>query len=337
MNILVNGMGNIGTTLVHLLSDYAGVFGIQKIYLYKRSTQPWNKAERSYLESLGIILCSSESSDSIVCLDDIIGEIDYIFEAAANGVGLANIEKYKKLPLLKGSCAQGSEKGYGIPFMSGVNDDQIRGKKFVNVVSCNTHGTAALLSTFTGKSLENLESADVVVVRRSEDLGNHTRLVSGNVLARHLDPVIGTHHAIDVVDMYETVGIECRLTSSDITTPSQLTHSVRFNIDLKERLKCSVDELISSNPYVSTTRKFDSNVLFEQGRRYGYQGRLYSHAVIVIDNLLLTEKSIKGWAFVPQEGNSILSTLHAFMLQMKIENAENLIETLQNDLLRGEW
>jgi len=56
-----------------------------------------------------------------------------------------------------------------------------------------------------------------------------------------------------------------------------------------------------------------------------------------MDNLLLTEKSIKGWAFVPQEGNSILSTLHAFMLQMKIENAENLIETLQNDLLRGEW
>jgi glyceraldehyde-3-phosphate dehydrogenase type II len=337
MNILINGMGNIGTTLVHLLLEYAELLGVEKTYLYKRSVCPWNEAERVYLESLGVVLCSSEASGNIVCLDDVIGEVDYIFEAAANGVGLANMARYKALERLKGSCAQGSEKGFGIPFMSGVNDGQIVGEKFVNVVSCNTHGTAAVLSTFTGKFLENLKRADVVVVRRSEDLANHARLVSGNVVARHLSAETGTHHAIDVVDMYDTVGIDCPLTSSDITTPSQLMHSVRFNIELRESLAGSIDELINANPYVAKTRKFDSNVLFEQGRRYGFQGRLYSHAIVVMDNFLETDRSIKGWAFVPQEGNSILSTIHAFMLQMELENRDAVLQTLQTALLRAEW
>lgn len=331
MNILVNGMGNIGTTLVYLLDKYSDLLGIEKTYLYKRTLSPWNEAERAHLESLGVIICTTEN------LDDVIGEVDYIFEATANGVGLANLEKYQQLPRFKGSSAQGSEKGFGIPFMSGVNDEQIRGEKFVNVVSCNTHGTAAILSTFTGKVLQNLKHADVVVVRRSEDIANHARLVSGNVVARHLSAETGTHHAIDVVDMYRTVGIDCPLTSSDITTPSQLLHSVRFNIELNEPLSESIDELIDANPYIAKTRKFDSNVIFEQGRRHGFQGRLYSHAIVVMDNFLQTEISLKGWAFVPQEGNSIISTIHTFMLQMELGNTDEVLAILQRDLLRNEW
>ena len=221
--------------------------------------------------------------------------------------------------------------------MSGVNDEQIKGEKFVNIVSCNTHGTAALLALFTGESLENLKRADVVVVRRSEDLGNHGRLVSGNVVARHLDAATGTHHAVDVVDLFKTIGVACPLTSSDITTPSQFTHSVRFNIELKHPLGASVESLINDSVYVSKTGKFDSNVIFELGRRYGFQGRLYSHAIIVLGNLLHTETSVKGWAFVPQEGNSIISTLHAFMLQMKLPNTSKILKKIQSDLLRNEW
>jgi len=337
MNVLVNGMGNIGTTLIHLIIKYRDLLEIENIYLYKRSLNPWNEAERVHMVSLGVILCSSEKSKNIHHLDGIINEIDYIFEAAANGVGLANLESYQKLAKLKGCSAQGSEKGFGIPFMSGVNDEQVRGEKFVNIVSCNAHGTAAILSTFTGNKLENLKHADVVVVRRSEDLGNHARLVSGNVVARHLRPNTGTHHAIDVVDMYQTVGIDCPLTSSDITTPSQLTHSVRFNIEFKNPLTAEVESYIDANPFIAKTRKFDSNVLFELGRRHGFQGRLFSHAIVVMDNFLVTDTSIKGWAFVPQEGNSIISTLHAYMLQMKLTNTRELLEKIQFDLLRAEW
>ncbi len=337
MNVLVNGMGNIGTTLVHLLVKYQSLLAIDKIYLFKRTLSPWNEAERFHIESLGVTLCSTESSRNVLCLDDVIEEIDYIFEAAENGVGLSNLERYKTLSRLKGSSAQGSEKGFGIPFMSGVNEEQVRGEKFVNVVSCNTHGTASILSTFTGAKLENLKQADVVVVRRSEDLGNHARLVSGNVVARHLSPFTGTHHAIDVVDMYDTIGIDCPLTSSDITTPSQLTHSVRFNIELKAPLEKSIDHYLDANPYIAKTRKFDSNVLFELGRRHGFQGRLFSHAIVVMENFLLTDTSIKGWAFVPQEGNSIISTLHAYMLQIELPKTQKVLKKIQRELLRVEW
>ena len=108
-----------------------------------------------------------------------------------------------------------------------------------------------ILSAFTGKFLEYLMGADVLVVRRSEDLGNHARLVSGNVVARHLSAETGTHHAIDVVDMYETVGVECPLTSSDITTPIQLMHSVRFHIEFKDSLYNTIDDIIDAIFYLS--------------------------------------------------------------------------------------
>lgn len=336
-NVIVNGMGNIGTTLVNILLAYKNELFLDKIYVVKRSIYPWNLTERAFLENKGAIICTTKDTEGLVNVASIIDNVDYIFEATTNGVGLDNLKKYKGLPNLKGSAAQGSEKGFGIPFMSGINDTQILDEKFVNIVSCNTHGSAAILAMFCGNNLENLANADLVVVRRSEDVGNHERLVSANVVARHLNPSAGTHHAIDVVDMFKTKNIDCQLTSSDITTPSQLMHAVRFNITLKEPLNNSVKELIAANPFIASTTKFDSNVIFELGRRYGFNGRIYSHAILISENLLLTDASIKGWAFVPQEGNSILSTIHAFILQMNVHKGAALFERMQSDLIVKEW
>lgn len=337
LNVLVNGMGNIGTTLVNLLVEYRNDLEVNRIYVAKRSIQPWNKVDRELLEELGVIICVHNKALNFPQFSDVIKKVDYIFEATANGVGLSNLSTYKKLPNLKGSSAQGSEKSYGIPFMSGVNNDLLAKEKFVNIVSCNTHGSAAILSTFCGERLENLSKADMVVVRRSEDLGNHQRLVSANVVARHLDDTAGTHHSIDVIDMYETMGVKCNLTSSDITTPSQLMHAVRFNITLKKPLEKSIEACISAKNLISTTAKFDSNVVFELGRRYGFNGRIYSHAIILSGNLLTTESTIKGWAFVPQEGNSILSTIHAFILQMQLNDGDKVFNKIRKGLFRKSW
>jgi len=335
MKVLVNGLGNIGTSLVNLLLHYQKDFGISEIHACKRTITPFHEAELKLLKEKGVKVCSYDHPE-YDRLSDILPEINYLFEATANGVGLSNKEGYQKLKNLIGTSAQGSEKGFGISFMTGINEDKIRGEKFVHVVSCNSHGSAALLRTFCGDQLENLDAADFVVVRRSEDIGNHQRLVSGNVVARHLDPKAGTHHSIDVIDLFRTIGIDCELTASDITTPSQLTHSVRFNIQFKNPIS-DIDELISKSPFVSTTSKFDSNVVFELGRRYGFQGRLYSHAIIVRSNLLVHENSIKGWAFVPQEGNSLISTLHAFLLQTNHPKEKELLQQIQFDLIQKEW
>jgi glyceraldehyde-3-phosphate dehydrogenase/erythrose-4-phosphate dehydrogenase len=337
MNVLVNGIGNIGSTLINLLLHYKVELGIDEVYACKRTITPWNQAELQLLKDKGVKICTSGKSLDFPQLGNILPQIHYIFEATANGIGLESKKRYLKLPNLIGSSAQGSEKGYGISFMTGVNDEVIRSQKFVHIVSCNTHGSAALLRLFAGNELANLERADMVVVRRSEDLGNHERLVSANVLARHLNDTAGTHHSIDVIDMFKTINVQCNLTSSDITTPSQLMHAVRFNIELKKPLEKSVDDLILSQKLLAKTIKFDSNVIFELGRRYGFNGRLYSHAIVVSENLLKTSKSIKGWAFVPQEGNSILSTIHAYLLQTNHANEEAVFNKIADDLCRSEW
>jgi len=338
MNVLVNGIGNIGTTVLNLLVRYKNELGISKIYANKNTPHSWNEVELDVLRDAGIILCTPDKQKRFEQFEKILPSINYIFETGSNGSGMRNKSLYYSIKSLKGCSAQGSEKEFGIPFMSGINDECIPGKKFVHVVSCNTHGTASLLSTFAGNRLENLETADIVVVRRSEDIGNHERLVSANVVARHLDPYIGTHHAIDVCDMFVTVGVKCNLTSSDITTPSQLMHSVRFNITLKNSIsKNEIFSKISDNIYLSQTKKFDSNVIFELGRRYGFNGRIFSHAIVISDNLIISGNTIKGWAFVPQEGNSILSTIHAFLLQMQIENSGSVFTKIKSDLLRSAW
>lgn len=338
MNVLVNGIGNIGTTLLALLAQYRKQLNIDTIYALKNNAMPWHDEDLAYLQKIGIVICTRNSNDRFEPLDTIMDRVGYIFDCTNNGGGLKNKEWYLSLPNLVGASAQGSEKHFGISFMSGANNDVLIGQKFAHIVSCNTHSLASLLTTFTGSNLENHLSSDFVVVRRSEDIGNHQRLVAANVVARHLDDQLGTHHSIDLRDLFETRGLHVEVTSSDVTTPSQMMHAVRFNISFKHRQTAEqLMALIAANPYVSTTTKFDSNVIFERGRRIGFQGRIYSHALIVSNNLLIREDSIKGWAFIPQEGNTLLSTLHAFLLQTNRSEHAEVMEALRGELVMRRW
>ena len=338
MNVLINGIGNIGTTLISVLNLYKNELGIDKIIALKNSPMPWHEDELEYLESQGVIICTRNNDDDYTKLDVVIQSVDYIFDCTNNGGGLKNKQWYKSLPNLKGVSAQGSEKNFGISFMSGINHDAIRNEKFVHIVSCNTHAIASLITSICGEELTNLESSDFVIARRSEDLGNHERLVSANVVARHLDDRVGTHHAIDVIDLFQTIGKNITVTSSDITTPSQLMHAVRFNITLKKALNADqITEIIANNPFLSTTTKFDSNKIFERGRRISPQGRIYSHAIIVENNLMFVGDKIIGWAFIPQEGNTILSTVNAFLLQTQNPKEAEIIKILTRELISESW
>ena len=334
MKVLINGVGNIGTTLACLLFDFKTDLDISEVIVYKNLMQPWKQIDLEILSAKGIKVITSDDEP----YSKVIKTIDYIFETTANRIGLKNKSLYEKCESLIGVCAQGSEKGFGIPFMSGLNDDMLLNQKFVQIVSCNTHGAASLLQTICGKDLANLVDSDFVVVRRSEDLGNHERLVSANVVARHLSQVTGTHHAIDVKDMYNSMNINCNITSSDITTPSQLMHATRFTIQTNTKLDLDTfNQLITKNNFISTSTKFDSNLIFELGRRYGEYGRIYNHVIVLNNNLLFTENGVKGWAFVPQEGNSVISTIHAFLLQTNTPNSVVKMNVIKNTLLKKQW
>lgn len=340
MNILVNGIGNIGKTLLGILCDYKKELKITKIYALKNGKiHEWNKQDIDILIEKGVVVCSKHDAN-YKPLNSIINSVNYIFDCNANTLGLKNKDWYHSLPNLKGCSAQGSEKGFGLPFMSGINNEVIKNKKFVQIVSCNTHALSCLITTLTNNNPSNLIEGDFVVVRRSEDIGNHERLVTANVVSRHLDEQIGTHHAIDVKDLFKTKNINLNIQSSDITTPSQLMHSVRFDLCLKKMIsKQEIDQLIASKQFVSSTSKFDSNVIFEAGRRYSPYGRLFSHAIINNNNILFDfmNNRIKGWAFIPQEGNTIISTIHAFLLQTNLDSTGEIIDNLIKKTIRNAW
>ena len=340
MKVLVNGVGNIGQTLLGVLCDYKLTLKITEIYALKNTEiTEWNKTEIDFLEQKGVIICTKGDSD-FKDLNLIIDKIDYIFDCNANSFGLKNKRWYASLKNLKGCCAQGSEKEFGISFMTGINNKIIKNEKFAHIVSCNTHAISSLITTLTNNNLSNFIEGDFVIVRRSEDIGNSQRLVGANVLSRHLDNNIGTHHAIDVKDLFQTKHTELNIQSSDITTPSQLMHCVRFNLKFEMAPKLDeIEESIRKNISVSSTKKFDSNIIFELGRRYSMYGRLFSHAIINSNNLLFDSKknSIKGWAFIPQEGNTILSTIHAFLIQTDIKDDEKIINKLKLEMIKEKW
>lgn len=331
MKVLVRGIGNIGTTLANLLLRYREMLGVE-VALHKTRVRPFDASALSQLEERGARVYRHEES-----LKDAMDGSGYVFDCRAAGRPFSERALYESRSDLVGASAQGTEEGFGAPFVSGINDEVIRGQKLVQIASCNTHATSTLLRALTGGNVDAARG-DFVVVRRSDDVGAHERLVAATVVARHRDEQHGTHHASDARRLFETVGAEPTITSSDATTPSQLLHTVRFNI--RYRSMPSLDVIhrrLRDDAWLSETDIFDSNRLFELGRRYGLQGRLYEHAIVVSNNLLVGEDSVMGWAFVPQEGNTLLSTLDAFLLQTRTARRDEILKTLRDDLLRAHW
>jgi glyceraldehyde-3-phosphate dehydrogenase/erythrose-4-phosphate dehydrogenase len=321
VRVLVNGTGNIGTTLANLLLAHRSLLGIGEVVVRKvRETRPFEVSDLSELVNRGARLVLSPTEGAAA---DLMASVDYVFDCRKPGAALRDRETYLGLPNLRGASAQGSEGGFGVPFVDGVNAEVVGREKLVQIASCNTHATATLLRVLGGAQLERLEEADLVCVRRSEDLGGRERLVGANVVSRHRDVRHGTHHAADAARVYATLGLAPCVTSSDITTPSQLMHAVRFNVRLlTSRAVADVVADFKAEPRLALTAKFDSNRVFELGRRYGFQGRLYAHAIVVANDLLVTGRNVRGWAFVPQEGNTLLSTITAFLLQTGRPQAE---------------
>lgn len=332
MKVLVNGLGNIGTTIANVLLRYREILGITTVYCHKNFPEPWLEPDLQILQEQGAYVTSSHTPQEHHPSHDIFANINYLFDCRQDVTSLQ--EMLSAYPNIRGACVQGSAKNIQSPFMTNVNPETITGARIVKIVSCNTHGIGALLQSFCGSSLQHLKQADVVVARRSEDIGSHKKLVSGNVVVGHNHPQHGTHHGTDLHALFATKNIPCNITTSDITTPSQFMHSLRFSITLQHEY---THDDFTPTPLTAVTKKFDSNALFELGRRYGFQGRIFSHVLIVEPSLLIDGKTLKGWAFVPQEGNTVLSSIHAFLLQIQPQSAQRIMKTLQADLLRQEW
>jgi glyceraldehyde-3-phosphate dehydrogenase (NAD(P)) len=336
MKVLVNGVGNIGTTLLQVLCTHRELLGLSAIYAHKATVRPWDVPQLERLKNLGVIIVGSEFPGQ-ARLSDVADQIDYVFDAGQSGLGASRREAYDGFRSLVGACAQGTESTFGTPYVVGLGLD-VSTATYVHIPSCNTHSVLAALRTLADGDFDDILAADFVVARRCEDVGNHERLVAGNVLARHLDPVLGTHHAIDADAVLAVLGKQVPIQSSDITTPSQFLHATRFSVQLASApTEDQVRDRISRAPYVASTQIFDSNKVFEIGRRFGLGGRLYNQAIFADGNLLVKGNTVSGWAMVPQEGNTILSTLAACLQQThSADDARTALDELAESLLLGE-
>ena len=228
MNIAILWVWNIWTTIIKILLKYKKQLWINNIFAIKHKKNERNKYEQLLLKELWIKFIFSKDIEWMLLSKNIW----YVFDCVWNKTALDRKLLYKKLNIK--SCSQGSETWFWIPYMLWINDDIIKTKQFIEVVSCNTHGWLSLLKTFWWDNFSNIISADFVTVRRSDDLSNNTKVVWSNIVSRHLDSKYWTHHWVDIKRVLETLNIEIPLMTSDITTPSQLLHMKRFSITFKK-------------------------------------------------------------------------------------------------------
>jgi len=347
-NVLVVGTGTIGEPLIGLLSRLKREFHIDEVIFHKRTPLVTCVPKVNNLVKAGAKL--SVNDDSIESFEALGHKPDYTFDEAISRAGVVidctpagNINKkiaYKKYKN-KFFIAQGSEKGFGTPYALGINDEVLSTKEsnYIQIVSCNTHAISRILTSVTDRLVPRLIYGDFVCLRRSNDVSQDTGFSPSVTCGKHDDSIFGTHHARDVNDLF---GFKFNLPifSSAVKTNTQYMHTIRFSLTLDEEI--SREDVVSrfaKDKYVSITKKKSANKVFSFGRDHGFYGRIFTQTVICEPSLLVRNypdaTRVSGFAFTPQDGNSLMSSVAAAMYGLHGSSYSKYLESL-NELLINE-
>ncbi len=349
--MLVVGTGTIGEPLIGLLSDFRDELGI-RVFFHKRTPLLDEKAKVDSLVKRGAGLVvdhdkqesfkkightPATTSGLAFDLADVVIDCtpagnankEKIYEALDNQDYCATKDKKRTF------IAQGSEKGFGLPYAFGINDAALVRNKdnYVQVVSCNTHNICSLVKTLSGGYVEkNFVNGDFTCIRRANDISQNGSFIASPQVGGHGDNMFGTHHAKDAHDLFKTLNSTPRLFSSALKINSQYMHLIRFSIALRAyATEGDILNLLKENKHIAITHKTLTNKVFSFGRDHGYYGRIFNHTVVAQDSLNVSRNHgntvITGFCFTPQDGNSLLSsvaaTLHgihgeAYLSKMKV-------------------
>jgi len=334
--VLVIGTGTIGEPLIGMLARGKGDFGIDKLLFYKRSPLRGEVAKVRSLCARGASLVVSDGASKLqfeqlghkvdMLLSNALMAADVIIDCTPAGNKMK--ERYY-LPLqLKDTkkrmfIAQGSEKGFGIPYAHGINDVTLPAHdNYIQIVSCNTHNIAALVKSVS-PDFSKVIMGDFVCIRRANDVSQQGNFIASPEVGKHSDPIWGTHHARDAADLIATIADAPNIYSSAMRVNSQYMHVVRFSMVLDEELKLEeVIQRFADNEFVCLTEKMLTNQVFSFGRDHGQYGRIYNHTVISRNTLQVQHgKSsegafstrVTGFCFTPQDGNSLISSCAAML------------------------
>jgi len=320
---LIVGTGTIGEPLIGLLADFRKKLNIGHVIFHKRTPLVDEVAKVNSLIKRGARLAVNE--DLIPAFKDLGHDVKYDFQTALKAADVVidctpagNEHKKKHYVKYPGKTfiAQGSEKGFGVPYAHGINDEVLDKKPaFIQVVSCNTHNIASILNSID-PSVASIERGDFVCIRRANDISQEGGFIPSPQVGAHDSEKFGTHHAKDAYDLFRAKEKFVNIFSSALKVNSQYMHIIRFNVVAYGYI--SKENLINrfrENKFVALTHKEATNRVFSFGRDHGYYGRIFNQTVISIPTLAVEnlpgKTKISGFCFTPQDGNSLLSSVAA--------------------------
>jgi glyceraldehyde-3-phosphate dehydrogenase (NAD(P)) len=326
-SIHVVGTGTIGEPLVGLLLNLREALEVEQITFQKNRPLLQDRAKvKSLIRRGAHLVVAAEKMADFEKLDmqptydipEALQQATVVIDCTPKGLGLKHKrEWYEGLTSARGFIAQGSEFGFGKMYARGVNDTALTpGKdRFIQVVSCNTHNLAVLIDTLGlhDEEPDNLVEGRFVCLRRASDISQEKEFIAAPDVGAHKDAQFGTHHARDAWHLFETLGMDLNLFSSEIKLNTQYMHCIWF--DLRVKRATTLDEVIEkcqANKYVALTHKTMASTVFSFGRDHGYFGRLLNQTVISVPTLAVRDgHEITGFCFTPQDGNSLLSSIAA--------------------------
>ncbi len=343
----VVGTGTIGEPIVGLLAQHRQALGIDEVTFYKHTPRKEDRPMVNALRAMGAKLAvAPERRPDFQKIGitpdyawaDALAAARVIVDCAPEDSGLENKAKvYAALPGDKLFIAQGSEEGFGRMYALGINDavvDPAR-ERFVHVVSCNTHTTVRLVHTLADGG-RNLEEGRLVLIRRAGDVGD-AKFIQAPTVEKHKE-ARGTHHATDAANLYaSTLGRDVNLFSSALKLNSQFMHVAHFHFRL--RTPTTLDEVkskLEADKFVGITEKTATNLVFSFAREHGPFGRILSQTVVVAPSLHVSAdgKDVTGYAFTPQDGNALLSSIALVARKLHPEDWEKRVGVFDRWLLK---
>lgn len=321
----VVGTGTIGEPIIGLLAKHQRELGIDEVTFSKHSPKATDRPMVNQLLKLGARLCVDEAKVAdfekiglkpAYTNDVAMERATVIIDCTPEDSGLENKEKFYNA-LNNGKrvfMAQGSEDGFGRKYALGVNDHTVdpAKDKFIHVVSCNTHNISVLVKDIGFVNGRNvLEEGRFVAIRRAGDIGD-SKFIQAPAVDKHKE-ARGTHHATDVHDLFKTtLNEEVNVFSSALKLNTAYMHTLHFTFKLKQATtKDDVLKALKADKYVGLTDKVATNEVFSFGREHGPHGRILSQTVLVKPALHVSDdgKTVTGFAFTPQDGNALLTSI----------------------------
>lgn len=347
-NIMVVGMGTIGNPLLGLFLSLKDQLGFGDIFFTKSSPKIQDIPEVESLVRRGGKFTVSEARfddfrkagmnperpfEEALCLADVI------IDCTPKGTGLENKKNmYCNLEeSVSGFIAQGSEKGFSpIPYAYRISDNLLLGnpdEKYIWVVSCNTHAVTSIVWTIAldqgALPVTNLRKGEFTLIRRVSDI-SQAKSIPAIEVDKPGNTFYGSHQAQDAANLFEkAVDWRPPIFSSALKGNNQYMHVTVFSLELDELVDLrEILARVDRNPLVALTHKNQPNLVFSFGRDHGHYGRLLNQVVIYVDSLSAMGNFIRGTAYTPQDGNSLLSSLAATLWKLYGEAYREMIEEL---------